>query len=825
MTATLAAPPPAPAAAEAGSGGVPARRAVARWAWRLFRREWRQQILVLQLLTLAVIATVLGAGVVTNTPPPPAAGFGTADHLVQVQGSGIAAEVARLRQHFGTVDVIEEQPLATGATGTARLRAQDPAGLFGKSLLALVAGRYPSGPAEVAMTRSLAAVYQLHVGDLWPGPGGDRRVVGLVENPQNLLDTFALVPPGGLAAPAQATVLFDATAQSLAGYAFPAGEQPRTPSGSVGVDPTLVVLTAAILGLVFVGLVAAAGFSVLAQRRLRALGMLSSLGATDRHIRFVVIANGAAVGVVAAVTGTLLGVAAWLGYRPRLETLTHHRIAWTALPWWLVAAAMALAVLTAVLAARRPARAAAGVSVVSALSARPVGPRAAHRSAIPGLALLAGGLTMVAFSGGWGNGPQSSTGLQLGGLLGTSIGLLLVAPACVTLLGAVARRTPAVTRLALRDLARYRARSGAALAAVSFAVFIAMVTTLLAGGRFADALDYAGPNLPADELVIHPPDAGQDPAAQGPADPGQGTGGKGSPAQPDPASVRAAVAGVAQALGSSDVLQLQATDGILQQGFRGDPGTIYLATPELLRHYGIDPATVGSGTDLVTSRPGLDKLAGVSITAGGPGDMTQLNGPKIQRLAALPTGASEPNMLMTAHGLAALRDQTHTGGWLITTGQPLTATQINTARQIAVAAGLRVETKSQAPSLAELSTYATGAGILLALAVLAMTVGLIRSETAGDLVTLTAVGAARRTRRSLTSITAGALGLLGALLGTAAAYLLTIALFRSQLSEKVSHVPYLDLAAVLIGLPAIAAAVSWLLAGREPQTLSRTPLD
>ena len=37
-----------------------ARRAVARWAWRLFRREWRQQVLVLVLLTVAVAAAVFG---------------------------------------------------------------------------------------------------------------------------------------------------------------------------------------------------------------------------------------------------------------------------------------------------------------------------------------------------------------------------------------------------------------------------------------------------------------------------------------------------------------------------------------------------------------------------------------------------------------------------------------------------------------------------------------------------------------------------------------------------------------------------------------------
>ena len=54
-------PSPAPAR---GGGGLPARRAVTRWAWRMFRREWRQQLLILSLIVVAVAATLGGSAAV-----------------------------------------------------------------------------------------------------------------------------------------------------------------------------------------------------------------------------------------------------------------------------------------------------------------------------------------------------------------------------------------------------------------------------------------------------------------------------------------------------------------------------------------------------------------------------------------------------------------------------------------------------------------------------------------------------------------------------------------------------------------------------------------
>jgi putative ABC transport system permease protein len=123
---------------------------------------------------------------------------------------------------------------------------------------------------------------------------------------------------------------------------------------------------------------------------------------------------------------------------------------------------------------------------------------------------------------------------------------------------------------------------------------------------------------------------------------------------------------------------------------------------------------------------------------------------------------------------------------------------------------------------------ATIFGMVLALGILAMSIGLVRSETASDLRTLTAAGASGPARRTLTAATAGALALTGAVIGTAGGYLAVIGFLRTnqldQLSELVS-VPVAELVWILAGMPLIAVVASWLLAGREPRAIARQPLE
>src|SRR4029078_2952423 len=146
------------------------------------------------------------------------------------------------------------------------------------------------------------------------------------------------------------------------------------------------------------------------------------------------------------------------------------------------------------------------------------------------------------------------------------------------------------------------------------------------------------------------------------------------------------------------------------------------------------------------------------------------------------------------------------------------------ARHAAAEAGLTIEVQGEGRSLATAKDIATGAGAVLALAILALTVGLIRSESAGAPPPLPAAGAASMLRPSLTATTAGALALLGALLGVAGAYVVLLAIYHDDL-RHLSSVPLSSLAVAVVSLPLAASAAGCLLAGREPPTIARSVVE
>ncbi|HTS98076.1 MAG TPA: FtsX-like permease family protein [Streptosporangiaceae bacterium] len=844
-----------------GAGGIVARRAVIRWAWRLFRREWRQQLLVLGLLTVAVAATIWGASVVTNSQIPPGyATFGTGAAQVTLPGSDphLTADIATITSHWGPADLIEKQNITTGTRQSVQLRAESPHGHYNSPLLSLVSGTYPAGPGQVALTSQVAARYGAHAGGTWHVAGTTWRVTGIVQDPSNLADEFALVAPGQIRHPSQVIMLVGpAAAREIGG-----GTVPGVPAANVslptqqvsGVSPAVLILVVEVLGLAFIGLVSVASFSVLAQRRLRALGMLSAIGATERNLRLVMIAGGLVVGVAAALAGAVLGLAAWIAYAPTVQRDTGHAVDAAHLPWWAFAIGIVLAIATSALASRRPAKTMAAVPVIAALSGRPAPPKTVHRSALPGVIVLAAGLACLASAGGLngmagGTGPGGGGGgnghalLLLAGLVITITGVCLLAPLAISVLAAgAAPRLPVAIRIALRDLVRYRARSGAALAATTFAVFLAMGICVVASIRFDNPLNWIGPNLSSSQVTV---------GAEQSLTPGQMNQLGSTQLATLTTRVKALAASLhasAVPLETSAILYQVGTRAHSVQNFTGPAGddSVYVATPQLLAAYGIKASQIAPGTDILTMRPGLAGLPHMEMTwqspgyhgpggnepgsSGGP-PCTLSNGcvasPAIQTIGSLPSGTSAPNTVITEYAVSKyhLQSAVQLSGWLIQAPAPLTAAQINAARHLALAYGVTVETKSGAPGLGEFAGGATALGIVIAFGVLAASVGLIRSETARDLRTLTATGASPRTRRMITAATAAALGLLGAILGMAGALAAGLAWAHNSLSAMFGGLPLSDVLVLLAGLPLAAAAGGWLLAGREPEVIARQPLD
>ncbi len=860
-----------PARSATGEGGAPARRAMARWAWRLFRLEWRSQALVLALLIVAIAATVVGLGVASNASNLKAdPTFGTANTIMTIPGSDpqLATDVAAIRHRFGTAEVIAHQPIPVpGSVSTVDLRAENPNGPFGHVTVRLDAGRLPAGPGQVAVTSDVATEFDLQVGSLWHEGGRTLRVVGQVENPLDLLDQFALIAPGQLSRPARVTILLDEGRQRLESFRLPSGTGIDTAGRDAGssIAAETVVLVLSTLALLFVGLLAIAGFTVMAQRRLRALGMLGSIGATDRHVRMVMLASGAAVGGTGAIVGTLVGLVGWFAFAPTLRSIAEHRVDPFALPWWAIVAAMVLTFLTAVGAAWWPARATARVSVVAALSGRPPRPQPAHRFAALGSVLLGAGLVMLALAHHLprlpGSSPRDSAGFIIGGTAATAIGLLFLAPLAIRALALLGRHAGISVRLALRDLARYQARSGAALGAVTLAIGIAATIAISTSATQTPAV--AG-NLPADQLVLHLTPTAQDFEAVPSLSAGQRQ------------RVTGDIDRLAAALHASWVLPLDAAfdprsgtlapqpGGASHEGAQpgaGGGGTgghptptlakvtrmsqgedvsfvanLYAATPAVLARYGIPATEVDPASDVLSSRSDLTGLqifypgdpagpaGGGGQSAGDGNGGSGIADPKFQINRNLPVYTSDPGTLITTKAMRTLGLQPTPAAWLIQTRHPLTAAQIQAAQKAAADAGLYVETRNKQTSLASLRDWSTFAGILLALGVLAMTVGLIRSETASDLRTLAATGASSTTRRFLTGATAGALALLGAILGTVGAYAALIAWNHSDLGP-LGRVPVVNLVVILVGLPLIAAAGGWLLAGGEPRFIARRPLE
>jgi putative ABC transport system permease protein len=248
---------------------------------------------------------------------------------------------------------------------------------------------------------------------------------------------------------------------------------------------------------------------------------------------------------------------------------------------------------------------------------------------------------------------------------------------------------------------------------------------------------------------------------------------------------------------------------------------LYVATPDVLRHQGIDPATVAEDTDVLAAArdhlwPNDDRAPTGGLQVVPPdGDDFEPNVLTID----VPGHTQSPISLITPATMVRLGWESAPAGWLVDAGRPLTGAEVDRAQDLAGATGLSLSARDDKASLAMLRSGATAAGVLVALCILAMTVVLMRGEAAGEMRTLTATGAGSLTRRAITGVTAGGLALLGVGLSIVAAYLALGAGYADDL-DRLQRVPVAHLVVITVGVPTAATISGWLVSGRQPHTLA-----
>ncbi|WP_157982429.1 FtsX-like permease family protein [Nocardiopsis sp. FIRDI 009] len=494
----------------------------------MFRQDGTRALLGAGLLGLPVAVAVMVQILYSTGIPSPeeerTAAMGAAQARVYAETD--EASLALLRQALPERARIVPVPNAVLSVETGHgsvptsVVLMDVADPLTQGMVEIVDGRAPERAGEVLVSQHLTDGTGVGVGDrLTVGQDSTVTVTGLVVDPTDYERDFLVSAPqdrelaasdgssgpwviGGLPS--------DMREPELVELLGPLGftVDPRTPGPTPGAPPAAedttrdddrAVLLFTALGLGEVGLLAAAVFTLCAQRRRRDMALLSAAGARPSHLRRVLVAHGVLVAATGALAGTALGITGALIGQPVGEQIT-------GMSWgtpvirldqlvWIVLLALGAGLVAAWLPARSAARQGPAVALRDAPRSVP------HRRGAWWWPVLAAvGLVVLVTGTATGIVPIAGAGAitYALGLLG-SCGLLLRA------LSAVAARLPVRARVALRGPARSRSRSlplAVAVCAVMAAASVAGV--LIHSGDRYNARTYVPELLEGQAIVSGP---------------------------------------------------------------------------------------------------------------------------------------------------------------------------------------------------------------------------------------------------------------------------------------------------------------------------------
>ena len=796
---------------------------------RLERRQWT---LVIVLIAVAVAGGVFAVTAAINViPQTRVAEFGHGSHMIGVPGEIAEAVAADAKSKFAAADAVATSFVRpAGSASPVEVRAFNPDGANSAALIDLLEGRYPSAETELAVTGGLAERLGATIGDAVRLDGSDLIVTGLVENPARLSDQFVLAQPGVFVAE-EARILISGSDTEvrafLDGWTGSGLWQQRIDDNSR--TATAIALTVAMAGILLeVGLLVISVVTMLAQRRLRQLGLLAAIGANRRQLRAAVVAGGITAGIIAATVGVAAGMAASQAVVPGLDDIANYRIEAVQWPWAIIAVMGIMAIVAAAGAAWWPARTMTKAAVAGALKAARPAARPPVRMSVLGIVLLVVGVVglVSVFSM---EDRDRPVFLDVAAFVAIPLGTVLLAPLAVR----VGTRRVGVgslaTRVARRDLGRYQSRSAATAAALIVVLTIPVVAAT--GFRIFEQSDDHVPSMAPNHLMVFPesdPRFGPlGPVADDAVDrsvftdevadlvPGTTVVPLLQPIVESGTRVAAPTSDAGLGEGAEVAIGLRSplVFGLITERSGSDFGftsiPTYVGTPDLVTALGLS----GMGdAEVITNRDGEHAFIRPGSEDVGTDEGMSVSVLDFERFLATPGALIEPGYA-ESFGLPI-----ETVAWLVVADTPFADADIADITRTAASLGVAVEGRTEPDSGTRAVAWTLGVSGLLAVGIVAVVGALHRAENASAHAAYEAIGAGRSFRRRVHAWSMGSLALAAAVLAVMAGLLSQVG-FAVEVLGAASlwkAVPPLVVGVVLLGIPLVAYAFGWFTGLAEP---------
>jgi putative ABC transport system permease protein len=690
-----------------------------------------------------------------------------------------------------------------------------------RSRSVLLSGRWPNTSGDVAISPRMAKDLRLREGASIRIGDTARNIVGIVRSPLNRNGYEVRVvesPVDGQRSYSELLVRLPtgSSVEQVTASLMSGGSDSRVSYVGVNQSDNSVSLLSELLPLTEVVLIAAALFTVTAARQRRMLGLMSAVGASARQCALVVLSHAALVGVIGSALGVGVGLAIATAFRQWLAGRQSFVADSLRVPVGWVALSAVLAILALVAAAARPAIAAGRESVAASFHQRS---RTSNKSPTSWVRIAIGmalGVAALAFAG------SAKDTVRVLAVIGSLILLVVsVGVASERVFGHLADRSAGMrpsVRMALRDLARSRGRTGPLTIALVAALTLSVMMLTILGSNATHSRATYKPALEESQVLIS-------------------------------AQSQAAADAVAKAIGAPAALPLRgalvpdaALTGVIrssssvQSNTAGIPAEVYgapktmdgVTTFELGGTVGIvRPEDIGSYTSAKDAANDLAVGKAVVLSAGllrndgvvvQPGEINiaavEHVGTARPRYRALPAVLISPETA-AAHGL--VMDVATPFAFLARASSPLTAQQ----RQAALVASepfrlttLDFETgyhDKGATVRNVLSLFA----VLFALGLIALITALTIAESAKVSAVLASIGASPRMRRSQAATTTGAVAAIASI--AAAPVGVVLAAVANQ--GKPLHPPFELLGGMLLGLVITAGLAGALFTRNAPSVV------